>query len=241
MTLIKTRILKNAFEKKAWEQSQLVCGLDEVGRGCIAGPLVVAAVILPPNTTYAALKDSKIMTAMEREKAFVWIKKHCHWSYACASNRIIDSRNIYQATLFAMRKAYLQLIETVPFPIETLKYVLIDAMPLEFDARYGHQGLEFYHFPKGEWHSASIAAASIVAKVIRDQLMREMGHSFPPFAFDVHKGYATKVHQDAFATHGPSIVHRITFTDHWIDGKTAEPEQQTLFAPEAAETHEYHE
>jgi ribonuclease HII len=241
MTLVKTRIFKNSFEKKAWEQQQLACGLDEVGRGCIAGPLVVAAVILPPNTTYALLKDSKVMTAQEREKAFVWIKEHCQWSYACASNRIIDSRNIYQATLFAMRKAYLQLIETIPYPIEKLKYVLIDAMPLEFDALHGHEGLEFYHFPKGERHSASIAAASIVAKVIRDQLMREMGQSFPPFAFDVHKGYATKLHQDAFAAHGPSIVHRITFTDHWTNIKNDVPEQQSLFTTESLETDGCHE
>lgn len=238
MTLIKTRILKNSFEKKAWEQQLLVCGLDEVGRGCIAGPVVVAAVILPPNTTYASLKDSKIMTATEREKAFVWIKQHCHWSYACASNRIIDNRNIYQATLFAMRKAYLQLIETMPSPIETLKYVLIDAMPLEFDASYGHQDLEFYHFPKGETLSASIAAASIVAKVIRDELMRKMGQSFPAFAFDIHKGYATKLHQDAYTSQGPSIVHRITFTDHWTTTPNTKSEQQSLFNTEPCESHE---
>jgi ribonuclease HII len=228
MKNIKTKLPKNYYEKQAWANDRLVCGIDEVGRGCLAGPLVVGAVILPKNIYYPLLKDSKIMLAEERDKAFKWINKNCFWSIAIASNHIIDSRNIYQATLYAMRKAYLQLIETLPFSFEKLKYVLIDAMPLELDTIYRHKDLEFAHFPFGEKYSTSIAAASIVAKVTRDRLMAKMDPVFPAFSFQQHKGYGTKLHQSALMTSGPTIIHRTSFIDQ-LQEVPASNEQQSLF------------
>lgn len=227
MTKIKTKIPKNYFEKKAWENNLLVCGIDEVGRGCLAGPVVVGAVILPPNTNNPLLKDSKLMDASERAKAYKWITKHCYWSTAFASHEIVDARNIYQATLFAMHKAYLQLIHTVPFSIQKLKYVVIDAMPFQLDEAYGHKDLEFYHFNFGEKQSNSIAAGSIVAKVTRDRLMEEINASFPQFDFKQHKGYATKMHRDVLCEQGPSIIHRTTFIEN-LD-KKPNTIQQKLF------------
>ena len=231
MSQVKIKILKNHFEKISWDQGLYTCGLDEVGRGCLAGPLVVAAVIIPQHTNYRLLKDSKILTAEERNQAFAWITKNCLWSIGMVSHRMIDTINIYRATLYAMKKAYLGLIETLPFPRERLKYVVIDAMPLELDKVYGHQELEFYHFNKGESLSSSIAAASIVAKVTRDNIMSQLiGPHFPAFGFDQHKGYATKQHISVLLEQGPTIIHRSSF----IDGITAnkeidQPEQQNLF------------
>lgn len=231
MAQLKIKILKNHFEQKSWEQGLYTCGLDEVGRGCLAGPLVVAAVVIPAHSNYHLLKDSKILSPAERNTAFDWITKHCSWSIGIVSHRIIDSINIYQATLYAMKKAYLGLIQTLPFPQEQLKYVVIDAMPLELDKMHGHENLEFYHFNKGESLSSSIAAASIVAKVTRDNLMSELvGPHFPAFGFDQHKGYATKQHISALLEQGPTIIHRLSFISGIMaDKNLVQPQQQNLF------------
>lgn len=230
MAVYKEKITKNFFEKKAWEQGHYTCGLDEVGRGCLAGPLVVGAVVIPPYTNYRLLKDSKVLTAEERLKAFAWIDKHCSWSIAFANHKVIDSINIYQATLYAMRRAYLQLLEKLPFPVEKLKYVLIDAMPLSLDASFTHSALEYYHFPHGERLSASIAAASIVAKVMRDQLMEVMAQYFPVFGFEQHKGYATQQHISALLSQGPTIIHRHSFIQNIkSEADIQEALQQSLF------------
>src|SRR5579863_9600369 len=98
-------IKKNSFELAAWNDQRFVIGVDEVGRGCLAGPLVAAAVILPLNKAHSMLKDSKIMTPIERLKAFKWIKKHCWYGIGIVHNRIIDKHNIWQATIIAMKKA----------------------------------------------------------------------------------------------------------------------------------------
>lgn len=221
----KIKILKNHFEKKAWAEQLYVCGLDEVGRGCLAGPLVVAAVILPIDTSYHLLKDSKVLDPEQRDKAFTWISKHCFWTTGMVNHRLIDTLNIYQATLYAMKKAFHQLTQTLPIQIEKLKYVLIDAMPLKIEPSYGSTHLEFHHFPKGERLSSSIAAASIVAKVIRDNIMTQLiGPQFPSFAFEQHKGYATKQHIDALLLQGPSIIHRKSF----ITGITTQTNTELL-------------
>jgi ribonuclease HII len=231
----KIRITKNFFEKEAWAEGLYTCGLDEVGRGCLAGPVVVGAVILPHNTTYHLLKDSKILTEEERKTAFKWINAHCQWTVSIVGNHMIDTINIYQATLFGMKKAYLNLTQTLSFPIEQLKYVLIDAMPLEMDKAFGHEKLEFHHFNYGERFSTSIAAASIVAKVTRDNLMEKISPYFPAFSFEQHKGYATKQHINALLTHGPTIIHRTSFIKSIKkESDTEETLQKNLFG-------EYHE
>jgi len=225
MTKVTIKLTKNYFEKQAWDQGLYACGLDEVGRGCLAGPVVVGAAIIPINASYKLLKDSKEMTAGERATAFNWINKNCWWTVATASHRIVDSINIYQTTLLHMKKAYQQLIEQVPMPLEKIKFVLTDAMPLEVHANYGHQDLECYHFYKGERYSTSIAAASIVAKVTRDRIMEQMSSYLPAFGFGEHKGYATQQHVDAIKSHGATVIHRLSFLSNIEKEK---PEQQEM-------------
>jgi ribonuclease HII len=221
------KIPHNFFEKKAWANNTYVCGIDEVGRGCLAGPLVVGAVILPIGTKYR-FKDSKLLTANEREKNFTWITKHAYYSTAIVSNILIDKINIYQATVYAMKRAYLQLIETIPFEYQLLKYLVTDAIPLIFDSIHLHNNLEINHFPFGESISTTIAAASIVAKVTRDQLMNTMAEIFPAFSFHKHKGYGTKQHLEELTNTGQSLIHRISFLKSLKSGNEDE-NQQSLF------------
>jgi len=217
-------IAKNYFEKVAWRKNLYTCGIDEVGRGCLAGPVVVAAVITPQNTCYALLKDSKTLNKEEREIAYNWIIKNCSWSVASSSHRIVDTMNIYQATLQSMKKVYLQLYQSLPFPQRQLKYVLIDAMPLDL-----HNGPEFHYFNYGETLSTSIAAASIIAKVTRDRLMEKMCLNFPDYTLEKHKGYATKSHVSSIIKHGPSIIHRRSFLSKIDQKKETKNVQQSLF------------
>jgi len=197
---------KNFFEKAAWAEQNVVCGIDEVGRGCLAGPLVTAAVILPPNKANRLLKDSKLMTKDERIKAYHWIIRNCWYSVGIVHNRLIDQHNIWQATLIAMKKALVNLLATAPKP----SAILIDAMPLNlWDTSY--KNIPVHHFPKGERKSSSIAAASIVAKVKRDQMMNTFGRIFPGYNLASHKGYGTKDHKQAIGVQKRSIIHRLSF------------------------------
>ena len=222
----KIKIPKNFFEKKAWAQNTFVCGIDEVGRGCLAGPVVASAVILPINTK-CRFKDSKVLTAKEREQDFLWITENAFYSTAVISHAIIDKINIYQATVLAMKRAYMQMIDVVPFPYNQLKYLVIDAVPLTLDKNYMHSTFEIHNFPFGESVSTSIAAASIVAKVTRDRLMDSMTEIFPAFSFDKHKGYGTKQHMLELEKFGQSIIHRTSFLKSF-NARTND-KQQSLF------------
>lgn len=174
-TNLTERFNKNYFEKASWEQKQVVCGIDEVGRGCLAGPLVTAAVILPEGKTHRLLKDSKVMTLQERLDAYKWITKNCYYGYGIVNHRVIDSHNIWHATLIAMKKALMHTLATSP---RLPQVVLVDAMPLSlFDT--GYKEIPVHYFPFGESKSSSIAAASIIAKVKRDMLMGKMDALFP--------------------------------------------------------------
>jgi ribonuclease HII len=206
----KQKYTKNYFEKTAWQNGMYVCGIDEVGRGCLAGPLVVAACIIPQNAKYV-LKDSKILTEAEREKNYKWIAKNCWYSTSTISPALIDKINIYNATLLGMKRAFVQLIEIIPFRYELLKYLVIDAMPLAIDASHKNEVLETHYFPHGESISSSIAAASIVAKVTRDRLMTNMDKVIPGFGLEHHKGYGTECHTNSLKINGPSIIHRKSF------------------------------
>ena len=166
---------KICFEKAAWLEGRLVCGIDEVGRAVLAGPLVTAAVIIPANKHMPLSKDSKVLTLEEREKAARWILKHCWYGYGIVHNRLIDERNIWQATLVAMKRALVQLLATSPHLPQA---ILVDAMPLNLlDTSY--RDIPVYYFPKGEKLSTSIAAASIIAKVKRDAIMSSLDPVFP--------------------------------------------------------------
>jgi ribonuclease HII len=176
-----------------------VAGVDEVGRGCLAGPVVAAAVILNPDRYVARVCDSKTVTALERERLYERITQvAAAWAVAAADPPEIDTYNIHQASLRAMQRAVLQL---EPLP----DFVLVDAFRIP--------GLMMAQRPvvHGDARCTAIAAASIVAKVTRDRLMRALHDRDPRYGFDKHKGYATRDHLDAVARHGFSDAHRRSF------------------------------
>ena len=220
----KTRFNKNYFEEKVWSENNLICGIDEVGRGCLAGPVVVAAVVLFPYKLSRHLRDSKIMTPQEREKAYLWIVNHSWHSIALVHHRLIDTYNIYHATLIAMKRAYLQLMAQMHQKPTT---IVIDAMPLRLENSI-YTNTDIFYFPFGERKSSSIAAASIIAKVTRDRLMAtHFAHILPGYQLESHKGYATPPHKNLVRTLGPSIIHRTNFVKKLVFSD--EPNQTMLF------------
>lgn len=200
-------ILKDSFEKDAWLNGSVVCGLDEVGRGCLAGPLVTAAVILPCNTTSPLLKDSKLLSAKERLEAFLWIQKHCFYAVGIVNTRIIQQENILNATHTAMKKALFNLLATAPARPAA---ILVDAVPLSLK-NTSYKEIPVHYFFKGESVSSSIAAASIVAKVFRDRLMETIDQLIPGYELAQHKGYATAHHKQLICLRQHSIMHRMLF------------------------------
>ncbi len=198
---------KNRFEKACWSQNQVVCGLDEVGRGCLAGPLVVAAVIIPVNKSHTLLKDSKELSQEELQTARRWISKNCIYSVVPVHHRFIDAHNIYQATLTAMKRAVMQICSIAP---QAPSQIVVDAMPLML-AGTPYESLPVAHFIKGETKSISIAAASIVAKVYRDELISRYGMYIPGYQLEEHKGYSTAKHIEALDALGKSFIHRTTY------------------------------
>jgi ribonuclease HII len=199
---------KNSFELKAWEEKKVVCGIDEAGRGCLAGPVVVGAAIIPPGTTYRLLKDSKLLDRDELLKAYTWIQKNCRYSYVAFDHKAIDTHNIYQATMKAMRRAFMQIMIDTS---ETVQIVCTDAMPLQLKGS-AYESIDVAHFIKGERFSSSIAAASIVAKVNRDRIMKLFGSAIPGYEFENHKGYATTKHREYISQIGRSLVHRLSYS-----------------------------
>lgn len=214
---------KNSYEYDAWSSQLFVCGIDEVGRGSLAGPLVTAAVILPINCSYRLLKDSKEMTHEERVKADRWIRKNCVYSYGIVHHRLIDKHNIWHATLIAMKRAVVNLFASIKTPPRA---ILVDAMPLKLQGT-AYADIPIYHFPFGEKKSASIAAASIIAKVKRDALMSKMDALFPNYYWMSNKGYGTPQHKEAIKHHHATIVHRVSYLEHITDNQIYHaPEQQ---------------
>lgn len=219
------KITKNMIEKMAWDQQETVCGIDEVGRGCLAGPLVTAAVILPINKKHPLLQDSKLLTAEERLTAYRWITRHAAIGIGIIHHRYIDTHNIWQSTLHGMKRATMQLFaQRISLPMA----IIVDAMPLELNVP-AYQDIAIYYFPKGERYSSSIAAASIVAKVYRDQLMDYLNPLFPAYSFNQHKGYGTKQHYHAIQTKEHSLIHRTSFLTEGIYDREESPlEQQRI-------------
>lgn len=189
------------FEQNALNAGyKVVCGIDEAGRGPLAGPVHAAAVILPIGLEIEGLNDSKKLTEKKREQLFdVICEKAVDYSIGIATEKEIDEINILNATFLAMHRA-----------VEGLKikpdYALID-------------GNQYPKIPfvmeetvvKGDAKSMSIAAASILAKVSRDRFMLEKAKEYPQYCFEKHKGYGTKVHYEAIREFGPSPIHRLTF------------------------------
>jgi len=190
------RTLENALRRVGFVH---VAGVDEVGRGCLAGPVVAAAVVLHPDKHIAGVCDSKTVQAPERERLYDRILKHAvAWAVAEADPAEIDRINIHQASLRAMQRAILAL---VPLP----DIVLVDAFRVP-DLPMAQRGV-----PHGDRRCSAIAAASIIAKVTRDRQMLDLHARDPRYGFDRHKGYATADHLDAVARFGYSNVHRRSF------------------------------
>lgn len=195
------------FEQKIWSLQAYLCGIDEVGRGCLAGPVVTSAVILKPFKTHPLLKDSKILTENKRDEAAAWIYDNSWYSFGIVDAHLVDQLNIYKATQLAMKKALYGLLSTPATPRPEL--ILIDAMPLSLAGDLS--SIKIASFTKGESKSISIAAASILAKVKRDELMKRMDSFFPGYDLSSNKGYGSKAHQTGIITHQPSVIHRTTF------------------------------
>ena len=188
------------IEREKWSQGfGAVAGVDEAGRGPLAGPVFAAAVILPPDEMIEGLNDSKKISEKKREALFPIIKeKAIAYSIAQASEEEIDRLNIREATSLAMNRA-IEGLQVSP------DFVLVDGNYI------GNCAYLFECVIKGDARSASIAAASILAKVSRDHLMLEMAEKYPEYRFEKHKGYGTKVHVEALKTYGASPIHRKTF------------------------------
>lgn len=181
------------------EGYKMICGVDEAGRGPLAGPVCAAAVILPQGLELLGLNDSKKLTDKRRRELFPIIKEQAiAYGIGFATHQEIDEINILQATFLAMQQAIDQLKGTADF-------ALIDGN------REKDFGLPVRTVVKGDSLSANITAASILAKVTRDDLMLEMAKEYPGYGFEVHKGYGTKAHYEALRIHGPSPIHRMTF------------------------------
>ena len=190
------RTLENALRRYGFQR---IAGVDEVGRGCLAGPVVAAAVVLDPDRYIPGIHDSKMVTALERERLYTVItRKAVAWAVASAQPEEIDVMNIHRASLEAMRRAVMML---VPLP----DMVLVDAFRIP-ELLMAQRGV--LH---GDRRCSAIAAASIIAKVTRDRQMLELHGRDPRYGFDRHKGYATADHLDAVARFGYSDVHRRSF------------------------------
>jgi len=190
------RTLENACRRWGFYR---VAGCDEVGRGCLAGPVVAGAVILDPDRHIPGLADSKTVTALERERLYALITKRAlAWSVAAVQPVEIDAINIHRASLEAMRRA---LLAIAPLP----DIVLVDAFHIP-NLPIAQRGIK-----KGDRKCSAIAAASIVAKVTRDREMLVHHQADPRYGYDHHKGYATAEHLAAVARFGYSTLHRRSF------------------------------
>ena len=189
-------LFEDQYKEKGYA---VICGVDEAGRGPLAGPVCAAAVILPDHLDIPGLNDSKKLTDKRRRELFPLIKEQAiAYGIGLADHNEIDQNNILQATYLAMERA-MEALCVKP------DLALIDGN------RAKDFGIPVKTIVKGDSLSASIAAASILAKVTRDDIMLEMAQQYPEYGFDVHKGYGTKAHYEALKAYGPCPIHRMTF------------------------------
>lgn len=189
------------YEKELYDKGiNYIGGVDEVGRGPLIGPVVTACVVLPKGFILEGLNDSKQLSEKKRNEFYKYIKEH---ALACEVGiigpEIIDEVNIYEATKIAMKQAITKVKEKIK-----LEHVLIDAMPLELD-------IPSTSIIKGDAKSISIAAASVIAKVTRDEMMYELDRIYPQYGFKNHKGYPTKKHIEAIHKYGLIEGYRKTY------------------------------
>lgn len=191
--------------KSCYAANTIEAGLDEVGRGCLAGPVVAAAVILPPDYTHPVLNDSKQLTRRQRDRVRLDIERDAlNWAIAEVSPADIDRINILKASFLAMHRAVDQLLARPDQPHPA--HLLVD----------GNRFVPFPMIPhtciiKGDAHYLSIAAASVLAKTYRDELMEQLGVEFPAYGWAQNAGYPTPLHRDAIRQFGPTQHHRMSF------------------------------
>jgi ribonuclease HII len=191
--------LRNLLDRKLWKQGKLLCGVDEAGRGCLAGPVVAAAVMLPPDCSLPGVNDSKLLTPGKRAMLFdVIVARALGWNVGVVNHRRIDEINIRNATFEAMKKAIARLPGRPDF-------VLVDGYSIP-GLNLSHQGVI-----AGDRKSLTVAAASIIAKVFRDRLMVRFHVLYPDYGWNRNKGYGTPLHLAALLRLGPSPIHRRTF------------------------------
>jgi ribonuclease HII len=214
------------IEQELWAAGhELIVGIDEVGRGAWAGPLMVGAAILPRDTRVLGVRDSKLLTEADRERLFARIGEWCvAWSVGSVSQEECDGLGMADAQRLACRRAVegLGIAPDVAVSDGTWDFVSPSVSRVEMRV-------------KADRHCLSVAAASILAKVVRDREMRRLAESYPHWSFDTNKGYPCPVHKAALQGFGPSAIHRRTwiFMDHYVPWtgcpRVFRPEQPTLF------------
>ena len=197
-----------SYENKALDKGyKFICGVDEAGRGPLAGPVCAAAVILPPDTIIEGVNDSKKLSEKKREELFdVVINTALSYCIAFGSVEEIEEHNILATTMMTMKRA----VEGLDVKAD---YAIIDGN------RMPNLDIPGNFVIKGDANSMSIAAASILAKVSRDRLMLEYAKEYPQYCFEKHKGYGTKLHNEMILKYGPSKIHRMSFLKKLLNGK----------------------
>jgi ribonuclease HII len=186
------------YEEALWAQGfSRIAGCDEAGRGALAGPLVAAAVIIPTGFDPTGIRDSKLLTAKQRQEQYERIVAACTVSVAKVEPPVLDRRGLHRSNIMLLRRA-----------VKALEpdYALTDGFPVP------RMPCPALSIKKGDMLSASVAAASIVAKVTRDRIMLRLDRRYPVFGFSHNKGYGTREHWDALEAHGPTPVHRLSFS-----------------------------
>lgn len=201
----KERTEKMKMYEKKYSDYEFICGIDEAGRGPLAGPVVAGAVILPKDCDILYINDSKKLTEKKREELYdIIIEKAVAYGIGMATPERIDEINILQATYEAMRSAIAQMAVAPDLLLNdavTIPQVSVKQVPII----------------KGDAKSISIAAASILAKVTRDRMMKEYSIIYPEYGFEGHKGYGSQSHIETIKTYGPSPIHRRSFIKNFID------------------------
>jgi ribonuclease HII len=224
--LSKKRAPTRSVERELWERGyDVVVGIDEVGRGAWAGPLTVGAVILPRDRRVNGVRDSKLLTAAERERLFERVASWCvAWGVASASQAECDELGMAAAQRLAARRAMAELTVAPDAAVVDGTWDFVSPHVPHVERRV-----------KADANCLSVAAASILAKVVRDRAMRLEAEHYPPWSFDTNKGYPCPVHKAALQAYGPSPIHRRTwvFMDHYVPWpgihRVYRAEQPTLF------------